>query len=593
MMAVKDRLARLAVLIGIGTAAFVLTSSVQAAQPGQSAQPLVSLRLVDADLRTAVNLLMQQAGVNILFEPSEKPYAPVTVSLTDKPLDKALEYIARSAGAVVRRGEDGVFMVGPKGSEPVVAQQPVIDETPIVQAPTPVYREEKMRLQYVTPSEMLKTLRTDPSIIGQDWAAREGASLMSQLVNAQKSGPRSRAISKPEPLVAVPQPRVSGLPSANDGAGIAAIPDTGLAQMGRLGGGMGGGMTGGGMMGGMGGGMTGGGMMGGMGGMTGGGMMGGMGGMGGGMTGGGMMGGMGGGMGGLGGGMGGMGGGLFDTTGINAIFAIDVDNSLIVRGTDEGIERLRKIIRMIDVAPRQVEVKAEFVTVSISEQKKFGIDWLVQQINTAAGNTPGSFAVSDNPIFIRYSTGNLVTELRTLLNNSRGRVVQAPIITTMNNVPATIQVQRQIPYWTSTVQSGNSGPNITTTELQTLDVNTGLTVSPRINGDGSITLAIPLQLSDIGELRRGPNGEQVPDLISQSIFTTRRIRNGETVVLGGFVRRSDTRSVGKFPLLADLPLIGQLFRSTDNDTNDSELLIFLTVRIIDEQTGAAGSGVTP
>jgi general secretion pathway protein D len=534
----------------------------------QGNMPLVSLTLVDAEFRDAVNMLMQRSGASIVLEPSEKPYPRVNVNLVDMPLDKALDYLARSAGARVRRTEDGVFIVGPQGNdtEPAVTAQPQ-EPAP---APAPVrVRTEKMKLQYINPSEFLRQLRTDPTIVGMDWAAQNSGALLQHLMDATRPG--MRPLIQPQPILPTPQPVPTAPANASDGntAGHTSSPNTGFDQRGAFGGGMGYGMGGqvGGFRGGLGGfGQPGAGGFGGVGGF----------------------GQPGAGAGGFGGAAGGQ---LVQLSDQARIIAVDVDNSLIVVGTDEDIENIRRFIRLLDVAPKQVEIKAEFVTVKVSEVKQFGIDWLVQQLNTQAGNVPGTFATGGN-VFIRYSTGNLVTELRTAMSNARGRVIQAPLVTTLNNTPGSIFVQTEVPFVTTTFTTPGQGQVIQGSQVNYVSVVSGMTVTPRINGDGTITLFIPLQLSDITGSVRSPDGSSFPIVNSQSIFTTRRVPSGQTVVLGGFIRRSEDNSVAKFPILGDLPWIGHLFRSTNLSQDDTELLIFLTPRIL-EDTGAPTIGVTP
>ncbi|GIV17862.1 MAG: hypothetical protein KatS3mg022_3297 [Armatimonadota bacterium] len=534
----------------------------------QGNMPLVSLTLVEAEFRDAVNMLMQRSGASIVLEPSDKPYPRVNVNLVDMPLDKALEYLARSAGARVRRTEDGVFIVGPQGKEPETVATTQPQEPAPAPAPARV-RTEKMKLQYINPSEFLMQLRADPEIVGLDWAARNSGALIEHLMDMTRPG--MRPLTQPQPILPTPQQTPTAPTTTNNSstAEHTPTPNTGFDQRGAFGGGLGYGI--GGQVGGY---------------------RGGVGGLG--QPGAGGFGGVGGGFGQPGGGVGGLGaagGQLVQLSDQARIIAVDVDNSLIVVGTDEDIENIRRFIRLLDVAPKQVEIKAEFVTVKVSEVKQFGIDWLVQQLNTQAGNVPGTFASGGN-IFIRYSAGNLVTELRTAMSNARGRVIQAPLITTLNNTPGSILVQTQVPFVTTVFTTPGQGQVIQGSQVNYVPVVSGMTVTPRINGDGTITLFIPLQLSDITGSVRAPDGSSFPIVNSQAVFTTRRVPSGQTVVLGGFIRRSEDNSVAKFPILGDLPWIGHLFRSTNLSQDDTELLIFLTPRIL-EETGAPTIGVTP
>jgi type II secretory pathway component GspD/PulD (secretin) len=108
-------------------------------------------------------------------------------------------------------------------------------------------------------------------------------------------------------------------------------------------------------------------------------------------------------------------------------------------------------------------------------------------------------------------------------------------------------------------------------------------VTPRINADGTITLALFPQVSTVGRVRVG--ARDLPRFDTQFVFTVRRIRNGETMVLGGLVTRSDNSATTRVPLLSDLPVIGQFFRGRDRSVVETELLIFVTATILDEEEG--------
>ena len=575
-MSLINRLSRVATLTAAVSCCGLLTAAAANAQAETGSVPVVKkLQLVGADLQTAINMLMQQTGESIIFEPSDKPYGPVTLTLTDKPLDKAIEYIARNAGAQASRLADGTYVVGPKRAEDsIAAVKAVVDEAPEVKVP---HRSEKIRIQYCKPSSLLSAMGV---VMKSSEASVPNNRKYQQIL--QDSG--KDVVSKPEALISVANPFMTDDAAAN----MSETPDSGLNQ---FGGNYGGNNNGGGF------GNRGGGMgrnnnnnnSGGFGNR--GGMSGGMGGQMGGTTG--MMGG------GMGGQMGGqMGGtGSFNFPGLEGngeeISALDSDNSLLVTGDEDFINSVRRRVRLLDVPQQQIEVKAEFVTISLSETQRLGIDWLVQQVNTQAGVTAGTFANSASPVFIKYATGNLVTELRTMLTNSKGRVSQAPIITTLNNVSCEVGTSTDYPVWTAQVQSNSTSGNITTYDIENYTVETSMVVQPTILGDGRILINLPLEVEDVPEFKKGPDGTEAPVTTSQYVEATRIVNSGETVVIGGFVRRSDSRSVARIPLLSDIPWIGQLFKSQSNETADNELLIFLTARILDNNNGPLAGGVTP
>ncbi|MDO8684276.1 MAG: type II and III secretion system protein [Armatimonadota bacterium] len=188
-----------------------------------------------------------------------------------------------------------------------------------------------------------------------------------------------------------------------------------------------------------------------------------------------------------------------------------------------------------------------------------------------------------------------MAQLKAELTAGKGKIINAPKISTINNMWAEIQIRQNIPLFLTNIVSTGQGSVVSGTTVTYRPVDTGLSVLPRINGDDSVTMFIRPTVSDTGrDYTSGDptNPQTVPEERTQFLQTNRRVMNGETIVLGGFVRREDTSEVHKVPILGDLPLIGGLFRNKTSDAQDRELLIFLTPTIIPERGGSA-TGVRP
>lgn len=268
------------------------------------------------------------------------------------------------------------------------------------------------------------------------------------------------------------------------------------------------------------------------------------------------------------------------------VWPYELDNSLIVRGDEEGIEELKTIISKLDIAPRQIMIEARFVSIATTELESLGINWSLERMATTFST---QFSPAGN-VLIGYANGNLMANLRANLSNTHGRLINAPIITTMNNVPASIGFQTTVPFLTSTLVFNQSGTPTSSSSTQFLPITSQLWVLPRINNaDNSITVTIMPQISDIEKFVSTANGD-VPIVNTQFVQTVRRVGNGETIVLGGLIRKEDNTSTDRIPLLGDLPLIGPLFRSSKKTVDDKELLIFLTPSIVPERP-IAGSGI--
>lgn len=523
----------------------------------------VTLNLSEADLAAAVQLLMDQTGAEIVFLPAKEPYGKINCNLKDKPLDTALQLICMSAGAKVTRRADGVYVIGPaREEEPVVVEIPAPKVDNLITQPfKPAnVRTEKIFLMHSRPRDLVNM------ILGEARTPTPFEEL-NDFTNRSFRNPAFNYIQPSIPLGL--GYNNSGNWTREPGAEVrVGAPNrenenetTGANQ--RFGGGGlgGGGFGGGGQPGG---------------------------GLGGGGFGGGGAGQPGGGLGG-GGGQATAGNPLQPPTPGDeslAIIALDIDNSIIIRGRDEDVDYIRRIIRYLDVPPKQVIIKAEFVTVQSSWLNQFGIDWNLSRVNMSTGAT--GFADVNAQVFVNYANGSVVADLRAQLSSGVGKIVNAPIITTMNNTPATIIDAIQTTIFTQQILPGPQGgqPIVTTVPIP-LTAQTSLSVTPRINNDGTITLVLTPVVADFGQFRRGPIGE-IPDVIQQQVVTVRRLRNGETMVIGGLVRKSERGSQSKVPILGDLPLIGQFFRSRNDNIEENELLIFVTATVVPDEPGASG-----
>jgi general secretion pathway protein D len=277
----------------------------------------------------------------------------------------------------------------------------------------------------------------------------------------------------------------------------------------------------------------------------------------------------------------------FMPPGITRVTYDPTDNSLIVQGDDASIRELELLIAQFDTAPEQVIIKVEFITTSNSLDRALGIDWFYQRGSVFAGVRPGTFARAADPIFLNYATGNISTRLRALLTEGWGRTVTSPLVRTLNNQTASIANIATTTIFINSVVNGPSGVVITPNPVQ-ITASTFLTVTPRINGDRTITVFLTPQLQGFGQLKRGPDGQEIPDILSQTISVVARVKSGETIALGGLTNKVDNYSQSRIPILSDLPIIGQLFRGRNTNTNSSELIIFVTPTIVDEDNYGLG-----
>ena len=166
--------------------------------------------------------------------------------------------------------------------------------------------------------------------------------------------------------------------------------------------------------------------------------------------------------------------------------------------------------------------------------------------------------------------------LQLLTTDNETRLLQEPQVTTFNNSPATLKVGTSIPILVPQAEGGILGVNPYTFESQSVDIS--LKVTPRINSDGLISLAINAQIQAIiGYV--GPDADR-PVVSTRSTETNVRVADGRTLLIGGLILDDESTAVDKVPFLGNIPIIGKLFTNFVKKTSQRELLIFITPSIV-------------
>jgi type IV pilus assembly protein PilQ len=191
------------------------------------------------------------------------------------------------------------------------------------------------------------------------------------------------------------------------------------------------------------------------------------------------------------------------------------------------------------------------------------------QVNLPAANTNGSIALS-----VLGGKHLLDLELSAAQNEGKSETVSSPRVITANQKQATIMQGVEIPYQ----ESASSGA--TTTQFKNAVLS--LKVTPLITPDNRVILDLDVSDDSVGQQVTSATGGSVPSIDTREIITQVLVNDGQTVVLGGILDTTKTRSANKVPFFADIPVLGHLFQSTTNINNKTELLIFITPKILRE-----------
>jgi MSHA biogenesis protein MshL len=253
------------------------------------------------------------------------------------------------------------------------------------------------------------------------------------------------------------------------------------------------------------------------------------------------------------------------------------------------------LTRLNESVTRQVDIEAKLYDVVLSDQFQFGVDW--QHVVTYMGGqmtftglpivaTPaGGFPVKLPALTAGYGNDNTTIILTALQEQGDVRVISQPRLRTLNNQTAIMKVGQDVPFWTSFTDTSSSGGGQTTTSGDvptTITVGTVLALTPQISTNGWISIDISPAISSLVEVRESPSGlSSGPVLDIKQASTLVRLRDGETIVIGGLIQNSLAKTRRKIPVIADIPLLGKLFTGRFDVLQKKELVIFLTPRIVE------------
>jgi len=196
-------------------------------------------------------------------------------------------------------------------------------------------------------------------------------------------------------------------------------------------------------------------------------------------------------------------------------------------------------------------------------------------VNLPVAGAAGQLALT----LINLGSGNLINlELSALEADSRGKVVSGPRVVTQDNQKAHIEQGTEIPY---IIQ----GTNNTVPTVQFKKAVLALDVTPQILPDNRIVMTVEVRKDTVGQIVV-IQGSQYPSIDTRNVTTQIAVNNGDTAVIGGIYEETNNNDVTKVPLLGDIPILGYLFKQTNKSTDKTELLIFLTPRIIKESVTA-------
>ena len=284
-------------------------------------------------------------------------------------------------------------------------------------------------------------------------------------------------------------------------------------------------------------------------------------------------------------------------------------NSIIIRTAERNFQIIAETLKRLDQMPQQVLIEVLIAEIQLSDNLQFGIEWAMGSSNGSSSvsaannfgglsptNAPSVAANLVNPAFnpvgtaqglsvFTQNSGNVMGLLQTLASKSKLDIKASPILMTSNNKAASIDITNEIPISTiTTTQTGATAQNI-----QYRSVGIRLSVTPKINEQSLVSLAVDQEISQIDDGRAAQFkalGISAMPLLRRQAKSSIVVRDRETLILGGMISETKGGGTSGIPWLSDIPVLGWLFGTNNKTATKTELLILLTPRVVGSEEEA-------
>jgi len=270
----------------------------------------------------------------------------------------------------------------------------------------------------------------------------------------------------------------------------------------------------------------------------------------------------------------------------------EVANSLIIIDYPANIQKIRDLLAEVDVAPKQVLIEAMIVDITSTDLNALGVQWSVdyspthglfgrhpgtnvgEQLQTTTNLAEQSSDLTGGQFILNTlnfdGLPDFTATIDALAKDGKANILASPSIAVLNGQEARIVIGERYPYKERTQTTTG-----TTETTKFVDIGTTLRVTPQINEDGYITMQVHPEVSSLAAaLDAGPR------ITTREADTTVRVKQNQTLVIGGLIKHTDDQSKEKVPLLGSLPILGLLFSRSEKKVEQKELAVFITPRIL-------------
>ena len=261
---------------------------------------------------------------------------------------------------------------------------------------------------------------------------------------------------------------------------------------------------------------------------------------------------------------------------------------LVVTDIPVVIEQINQLMRDIDIPAKQVAIEAMIVDAVLSDASQTGVNWLLDMVRRRSGDnreqvlfdanlgSPGApdldagileFAVLSSDI-------NFAGAIAAEVQSANAKILANPVVVTVENEAAEISISEEYPY--QQITQSTTGPPMATTAFKEIGVT--LDVTPRVTHENDIIVSVDAKQSSVSGIT--PDG--IPIEEKREATSTLRTGDGQTIFIGGLRDVADRQRINKVPIVGDIPVLNFMFRHTDIEKSYTELMIFLTTRVMED-----------
>lgn len=275
------------------------------------------------------------------------------------------------------------------------------------------------------------------------------------------------------------------------------------------------------------------------------------------------------------------------TKNIGTVTIDERTNKIIIVDYPEKIQEISRMVEAFDSQTKQVLIDSKIIEVTLDDHTQLGIDWdywirekfRVENAFPLSLTTGGKLTVGTTTI---TTPGQYNAVIEMLDTYGDTQVLSSPRVTAINNQEAKILVGSKEAYITQTTSQAGTGSTITAESVNFVDVGVQLYVTPSINKEGFVTMKIRPVVSSATykSITSGGTVSQIPIVATSEAETSVLVKDGATIIIAGLIKDEKIKTVNKIPILGDIPLLGNVFKKTDDEVKKKELVIFLTPHIL-------------